>query len=303
VIVEAEALVVKFRRGLLRRRFAALDGLDLQVREGDFFALLGPNGAGKSTAMHCMLGVLRPTAGRVRVLERTPEPGSSLFAEIGYLPEDPRYHDYLSVEEAVLYYASLSGVRFPAARVASVLERLGLAEHRRLAIRRCSKGMKQKVGIAQCLVHEPRLLFLDEPMRGLDPMTVRLFRDILIELNRTGATIVMNSHLLGEVEMVANRVAIIDRGRLIVQDDVARLVQRGSDCYAVEVDGEAETPPQLADAVRSNGHVRGTLPADALYPFMDYARAHGLRVVSCALKTATLEERFMAILGKGRPNA
>jgi len=105
------------------------------------------------------------------------------------------------------------------------------------------------------------------------------------------------------VEMVANRVAIIDRGRMVVQDDVARIVQRSAESYVVEVEGAAEAPPQLTDVVRSNGQLRGLLPAGALYPFMDYARAHDLRVISCALKTETLEDRFMAILGKGRPNA
>jgi ABC-2 type transport system ATP-binding protein len=303
MIVETRGLVVNFRRGMFRRPFAALAGLDLEVHEGDFFALLGQNGAGKTTAMHCLVGVLRPSAGTVRVLGSYPEPGAEVFKQIAYLPEEPRYPEYLTVSEAVTYYAALSGVAAPAGPVADVLDRLGLGEYQKLHIRRCSKGMKQKVGIAQCLVHRPRLLFLDEPMRGLDPMAVHLFREILLELNRGGATIVMNSHILAEVEMVANRVAIIDRGRLVVQDEVANLVRVEQPDYVIEVEGDGEPPPQILEATRVDGRIRGSVPAAALYDVMDGLRARSFRVVSCGLRQARLEERFMALLGQGHPHA
>lgn len=303
MIAGAENLVVRFRRGLLRRPFAALSGLDLEIREGDFFALLGQNGAGKSTVMHCLVGLLRPTQGRVHLLGRRPEPGSPVFAEVGYLPEEPRYHEFLTVEEAVTYYARLSGVDAPAARVARTLERLGMAEHRGMLVRHCSKGMKQKVGIAQCLLHEPRVLFLDEPMRGLDPMTVHLVRELLVEMNRAGATLVMNSHLLSEVELVANRVAIIDRGRLVVQQHVSDLRATRSDRYALEIETDGDLPPHLDQVVRTNGCVHGTVPAGALYDFMDYSRANGVRVVSCTLQQQTLEESFLEVLRREAPHA
>ncbi len=295
-MIEVEALVVKYRSGLFRRRFTALDGLDLQVREGDFFALLGQNGAGKSTAMYCLLGLLRPFAGSVRVFGQTPVPGAAMFRDIGYLPEEPHYHPYLTVEEALVYYASLSGVKAARRPVMDILERLGLAEHRRMRIARCSKGMKQKIGIAQCLLHHPRLLLLDEPMRGLDPITVHLFRDILKEMNGRGATIVMNSHILSEVELVATRVAIIDRGRLVVQDEVSQLVAGDPDLYTVEIEACAEVPPLLSDVTRLDGRMAGTVLAARMYDFMEYARANGLRVIACALKRATLEERFVKIV-------
>jgi ABC-2 type transport system ATP-binding protein len=117
VSIRADGLTVRFPRRLFKPRLTALDGVDLEVRDGDFFALLGQNGAGKSTAMHCFLGLLRPTAGRVEIFGQRPEPGAALFRDVGYLPEEPRYHDYLTVEEAVTYYARLSGVAAPAARV------------------------------------------------------------------------------------------------------------------------------------------------------------------------------------------
>jgi ABC-type multidrug transport system ATPase subunit len=229
-VIHAEGVFVHFSRGWFRGVTRALDGLDLEIREGDFFALLGQNGAGKSTAMYCLLGLLRPTKGTVSLLGKPPELGSDTYRYVSYLPEEPHYHDYLTVQEAVSYYGALYGAPVPRKLLDDTLERLRLAEHRKLALRKCSKGMKQKVGIAQCLVNtEARVLFLDEPMRGLDPLTVRDFREILIERNRAGATIVMNSHILAEVELVANRAAIIDRGKVVAQDELSRLarVERG----------------------------------------------------------------------------
>jgi ABC-type multidrug transport system ATPase subunit len=217
-VVDLEHLTVTFRDGW-RRVTRAVDDLTLSIREGEFFALLGPNGAGKSTTFYCMLGLLTPTSGSVRLFGRVPRPGAAIFGDVAYLPEEPHYHDYLTVEEAILYYVRLYGSLPPAKRVTEVLERLGLAAARRQRIARCSKGMKQKVGVAQCLLHEPRLLLLDEPMRGLDPVTVKEFREILRELNGRGVTVVMNSHLLAEVELVASRAAILDQGRLIAVDD------------------------------------------------------------------------------------
>ena len=208
-MIEVDQLVVKYRSHRLRRPTTALDGLDLRVEEGDFFALLGQNGAGKSTALYCALGLLRPTAGRVSVFGSPPDPGCEAFRQIGYLPEEPHYPGYLTVGEALRYYGALNGVSSVDARMTELLDRLGLVEHRRMRIAACSKGMKQKLGIAQCLLHRPRLLLLDEPMRGLDPMAVHVFREILVEMNRQGTTVVMSSHLLGEVEMVARRAAII----------------------------------------------------------------------------------------------
>ena len=195
-MIVAENVHVRFRRGLRRRQIQALNGLNLEVREGDFFALVGQNGAGKSTAMYCFLGLMKPTSGKVQVMGKTPGLGSPLYEGVAYLPEEPHYHLYLTVEEATRYYASLYGKRIPDKTINEALERLGLAQFKSLRLAKCSKGMKQKVGIAQCLIHETRLLFLDEPTRGLDPLVIREFRESLLEIHQRGATIVMNSHVL-----------------------------------------------------------------------------------------------------------
>ena len=294
--IRTDNLTVRFPRRLLRRPFTALDGVSLEVREGDFFALLGQNGAGKTTAMHCLVGLLRPTAGNIEVLGVRPEPGAAFFSQVGYLPEEPRYHEYLTVEEAVTYYTRLSGVRPAASRVTALLDSLGLSEHRRLLVRRCSKGMKQKVGIAQAVIHEPRMLFLDEPMRGLDPMTVHIFRDMLVEMNRRGTTIVMNSHILSEVEQVATRAAIIHRGRLAVQDDVANLVRTATERYVIQVASLPDDAPYVSGVTIAAGVVTATLAVTDLYPFMDFARARDVRLLNCSIAKQTLEERFVEIV-------
>ena len=226
-MVEFDDLTVVFRHGWPRRTLTALEHLTLDIREGDFFAFIGPNGAGKSTALYCMLGLLRPTAGEVRVFGKRLAPGCAAFRDIAFLPEEPHYHDYLTVEEAIRYYARLSGSNPSAAEMTRLLDRLDLDRVRSTAVSSCSKGLKQKVGIAQCLLQQPKLVLVDEPMRGLDPVAVKDFRDVLVDLNRAGVTVVMNSHLLSEVELVATRVAILARGRLVAVDALDVLKRSG----------------------------------------------------------------------------
>ena len=292
----AENLAVHFRKGISRQKINALDGLSLRIQEGEFFALLGQNGAGKSTAMYCFLGLLRPTSGSVRVFGETPRPGSEIFSRISYLPEDPHYHLYLTVGEALDYYAALYRSSLTEAERRALLDRFGLLEFRDLKLAKCSKGMKQKLGIAQCLLIRPKLMFLDEPMRGLDPLAVRTFRDILVSLHREGTTIVMNSHIMAEIEMVATRAAILDRGRLVAEDRVENLTRLAEEVYGVEFEGNGSLPECVSVSKTTGTTVQGTVAAADLYPFLDFARSNGLKVLSCSLKKATLEESFLSIL-------
>ncbi len=301
-MIIADNVHVHFRRGLLRTQVRALNGLSLEVREGDFFALVGQNGAGKSTAMYCFLGLLKPNSGKVQVLGRTPDLGSPLYEGVAYLPEEPHYHLYLTVEEATRYYASLYGKSIPTKSVDQALERLGMAEFKTLPLSKCSKGMKQKVGIAQCLIHETRLLFLDEPTRGLDPLMVREFRETLRDIHQRGATIVMNSHVLSEIEMLANRVAIIERGKVIVQDELRNLLTLDRELYSVAFEGNGVVPDYLTSIERLGNLVKGSIPKEKLYDFMDYARSSGLHVHECSLKKISLEDSFFKIIkGGGAP--
>jgi ABC-type multidrug transport system ATPase subunit len=299
-------LVVSYSGGFRRAPIKALAGVDLTIDAGDCFGLLGHNGAGKSTALGCILGLIRPTAGEVTVFGERPRAGAELFRHVGYLPEEPLYHGHLTIAEALTYYGRLQGVRDAGARMTPLLERLDLARWRDLRIDRCSKGMKQKLGIAQCLLHAPRLLLLDEPMRGLDPLAVMAFRDLLAEANARGTTIVMSSHLLGEVEQLARRVVILDRGRVVADDSVANLTRQREPRYAVAVAAVDAAPPdlpELAAPTRVDGELRGTVAPHALHDFLDRVRAERLTLVSCALERATLEEAYLSIVTKATHHA
>jgi ABC-2 type transport system ATP-binding protein len=228
MIVDVDGVSVVYGGGLRGGGRTALDHVSLHVEEGESFALIGPNGAGKSTLVYCLLGLLTPSSGSARVFGSVLEPGAAAFRDIAFVPEEPHYHDYLTVEEAVEYYAALSGEQPPPGRVTTVLAQLRLEKERKTRLRACSKGMKQKVGIARCLMHQPRLLILDEPMRGLDAVAVKDFRDVLIDLNRRGVTIVMNSHQLSEVEQLASRVAILAGGRVLAIKPIGELTREGS---------------------------------------------------------------------------
>jgi len=302
-VIIAEDLAVKFGKGVFKRKIKALDGLNLEVKEGDFLALIGQNGAGKSTAMYCFLGLLRPSSGSVTIFGKPPELGTDIYERIAYLPEEPHYHTYLTVEEAVTFYSSLYRRPVSKKRIKDTLEMLGLAEFKDLRLDKCSKGMKQKVGIAQCLIQKPSLLFLDEPTRGLDPLIVKEFRDILVTMHKEGATIVMNSHVLSEIEMVANRVAIIDKGKLVVQDSISKLVGLDTDEYVVEFEPGESLPEYFNKTDKTDNGLRGTIPDGQLYDFMDYTKAAGLKVFLCAKRKNTLEDSYISILKGGKANA
>jgi ABC-type multidrug transport system ATPase subunit len=305
-MIATRGLVVSYRGGLRRQPVKALDGIDLTIEPGDRFGLLGHNGAGKSTLFGCCLGLLRPSAGEVRVLGERPIVGAETYRHVGYLPEEPLYHGHLTVAEALTYYARLQGVRDVDARLSPLLERLDIARWRDRRIDRCSKGMKQKVGIVQALLHEPKLLLLDEPMRGLDPLAVMAFRDLLLEANARGTTIVLSSHLLGEVEQIARRVVILDRGRVVADDSVANLTRQREPRYAVALAATDPMPaelPGLTAAARVDGELRGTVAPAALHDFLDRVRVERLTLVSCALERATLEEAYLTIVSEATHDA
>ncbi len=302
-MIAAHDVTVVFKRGIRRRPLRALDGFTIEVNRGDVFGLLGPNGAGKSTAMYCLLGLIRPSKGTIAVCGEKPIPGSALFDRIAYVPEEPHYHLYLTVQEALRYYAGLYATDVPAFRIDEAIGRVGLGEFRDLRLDRCSKGMKQKLGIATCLLTQPDLVLLDEPTRGLDPLMVRDVRDIILELNQKGTTFVINSHILSEVEMVCNRVAIMDHGRVMVQNDLSQLLKYDLDTYIVEFScpDDLAIPPFIAATPVLHGARRGTVPATHFAEFMQFAATPGVRVLTCSLKRLNLEEAFFNVL-KGGPS-
>jgi len=221
--IEIEGLTKVYGSG--DEEYLAVDSLELTIGQGEVFGFLGPNGAGKTTTIQMLLEIVFPTSGSARLLG---EPlGAAARAQVGYLPEMFQFHPFLRADEFLDFHARLFGI--PAGerskRIPEVLEQVGLKESSRSRIRTFSKGMLQRIGIGQAIINRPRLLFLDEPTSALDPMGRRDMRDLIINLKREGTTIFLNSHMLSEVEMVCDRVGIMNKGRLARVSDVASLTQ------------------------------------------------------------------------------
>jgi len=214
--IEILGLEKTYTVGFWRKRpKRALEPLHLSVEEGEIFGFLGPNGAGKTTTLKMLMGLVFPTAGTARILGR-PWTDPEVKAQIGFLPEQPYFYDYLTAHELLDYYAHLSGVASfdGRRRIEEVLARVGLTDVKGLQLRKFSKGMLQRVGIAQAILHDPRLVFLDEPMSGLDPLGRREVRDLIEQLKREGKTVFFSTHILSDAEALCDRVAIIHKGQL-----------------------------------------------------------------------------------------
>lgn len=214
--IEILGLEKTYSVGFWRKRpKRALRPLHLTVQEGEIFGFLGPNGAGKTTTLKMLMGLVYPTAGLARILGR-PMNDPVIKAQIGYLPEQPYFYDYLTAQELLQYYGRLSGV--PASecrhRVDLLLKQVGLPDVKGLQLRKFSKGMLQRVGIAQAILHDPKIVFLDEPMSGLDPMGRREVRDLIQQLKNQGKTVFFSTHILSDAETLCDRVGIINRGEL-----------------------------------------------------------------------------------------
>ena len=214
-VVRVEGLVKDFRPGLGLRAKRVLDHITFSVHENEIFGFVGPNGAGKTTTLKTLMGLIRPTAGSASILGH--DIGESAFRKhIGFLPEVSYFYDYLTGSEFLDFYARLSSV--PKAERPARIERLlgwvGLSHAGDARLRTYSKGMLQRVGIAQALIHDPQVVFLDEPMSGLDPLGRKEIRDLILRLKRDGKTVFMNTHILSDVEMVCDRVAIIVKGEI-----------------------------------------------------------------------------------------
>jgi ABC-2 type transport system ATP-binding protein len=209
-------LTKDFPIGFWKRRLTrALDGLNLTVNPGEVFGFLGPNGAGKTTTLKLLMNLIRPTSGSVHILGE-PVDSVAMRRRIGYLPEHPYFYDYLTPEELLTYVGRLFGIRQPALgkRVADLLELVGLSGSRGLQLRKFSKGMVQRIGIAQAIINDPEVVFLDEPMSGLDPLGRRDVRNVIESLKSRAVTVFFSSHILPDVEALCDRVAIMHKGKL-----------------------------------------------------------------------------------------
>jgi ABC-2 type transport system ATP-binding protein len=293
----------------LRKAFdrnVAVRGLSLQVPRGTIFGFLGPNGAGKSTSIKMLLGLVRPTSGEATVLG-APVGDVEVRRRIGFLPEDFRFYDWLTAAELLQLHGRLCGMTAEQlrARVPVMLELVELTEHRDRRLRGFSKGMLQRIGLAQALIHEPDLVFLDEPTSGLDPMGRRLVRDILRGERDRGATVFLNSHLLSEIEVTCDAVVFIKRGEVVAHRDLraraseeTRVVARAQNVSAAAVAGLSRwttsariESEELSFTVRSD---------DVLPDIMRHLVAYGADVFSLTAQRVPLEELFVSIMGEER---
>lgn len=277
-VIEIDGLTKEFDIGLRGVKLRAVDHLGLSIPRGGVFGLLGPNGSGKSTTIKIMLGLMQPTSGTCRVLG-----GSAADPEvrrrIGYLPESPDFYRFLTGWELVEFYGRMSGLSGAALgrSVERVLEWVGLVEASRRKIGTYSKGMLQRAGLAQALVHDPDLIILDEPTAGVDPIGAQMIAEIIRALKASGKSVLLSSHLLAQVEGVCDRVAILDRGKVVLEGSVEELLSERNHRMAV-FEG---------------------LPVEKESALLAWLEANGAGGVSIDNPRTTLDQVFIDRLGKG----
>lgn len=294
----------------LSKRFGdieALKGVSLNVEQGEIYGLLGQNGAGKTTLVKILLGITGATHGQASLLDE-PAGNVPIRRRVGYLPEDHRFPDYHTAYSLLDYYGALLQVprAFRKQRIAEVLKVVGLVQRQHYKIRTYSKGMKQRLGIAQAILHKPDVIFLDEPTDGVDPVGRREIRGLLQQLKEDKTTIFINSHLLGEVELICDRVGILQAGRMIREGDIATLT-RMKGLFVIGLAPGQEFPTQEVTQkgyqVTPAGEHWEVILSDgqAIDPVVDLLRTRGLNLRHLVEKRQTLEELFMKTVTAAEP--
>lgn len=292
-----------------RPTVTALDGLSFSVRRGEIFGFLGPNGAGKTTTLKILMGLMRATSGRAEVLGK-PAGDVATRGMVGFLPEAPYFYDYLTAEEFLCFYgqlAGLDGVKLRE-RIVELLELVGMTQARHRQLRKFSKGMLQRVGLAQALIHDPELVVLDEPMSGLDPIGRKQVRDLILNLRDRGKTVCFSTHVIPDVELICDRVVVVVKGRLLASGPVDELMNRRH-TQTVEIVFEGVDPHSVnaltASATRVLEQGRRALTVlpgpDQVDDVIRAIHAKGGRLVSVTPQKGSLEELFFAQTGAPRP--
>jgi len=304
VVIETHDLTKIYEGAFKAQDVHAVQDLNLQVQAGEIFGYLGPNGSGKTTTIKMILGLIFPSAGAIEILGRKDYRSPSVRKQIGYLPEGAYYPDFLRGEEVLRFYGHLYGLGGAdlRQRIDNVIETVGLTYARARLIRGYSKGMRQRIGLAQALLSDPDILILDEPTTGLDPIARKEIRDILAGLRDQGKTLLISSHELLEVELISNRVGILSEGVLQVSGTLDQLLTERD--VVIEVDASnrqaiaklnaagVETEDTVDDKARMR--IPGTV---ALYDALEICKAESAILISVAPRRETLEELFVRIIG------
>ncbi|ASC69517.1 ABC transporter protein [Halomicronema hongdechloris C2206] len=297
VVVQTHELSKVYRAGFwLNQAITSLRRCSLTVYQGETFGLLGPNGAGKTTLLKILLGMVRPTSGRVLLLDHSVDDRRTK-QRIGYLPENPYFYDFLTGWEFLQYTAGVFGLSssLQRQRIPALLDLVGLARStvKKKPLRQYSKGMLQRIGIAQALINDPEVVFLDEPMSGLDPMGRYQVREIILSLQDQGKTIFFNSHILSDVEMICDRIAILDGGELVCVGGVNELLGIANQYFVKGRGGTLDVLEQwLEDLDFQGGYWRGYLKGEP-YDFMASLQLMNGKIATLQLARPSLEEFFV----------
>lgn len=304
--IEIQGLAKNYSVGFWKKQIRpALKPLDLTVESGETFGFLGPNGAGKTTTLKLLMGIIFPTAGAARILGHDFH-DPTIKPKIGFLPEQPYFYDYLNAPELLDYYAQLSGV--PSAgrkqRIGALLERVGLADVGNKQLRKFSKGMLQRVGIAQAIIHNPEVIFLDEPMSGLDPLGRHEVRELIQELKDSGKTIFFSTHILSDAEALCDRVAVIHKGELRgvgVVNDLRSSTAGKTEVIWQGAHALAAVAKYALESHVTGDTVRAITQTESLDPFLDRLRQQQAKLVSVTPLHGTLEEYFLSRTSEQEP--
>jgi ABC-2 type transport system ATP-binding protein len=305
--IEIENLSKEYPYGFLNlKKKTSLENLNMQVENGEVFGFLGPNGAGKSTTIKLLMRLIFPTSGTARILGKSIE-DVSMHQDIGYLPEQPYFYDYLTAAELLDYFARFHMLTASDRheRVQKMLKRVGLETAKKIQLRKYSKGMLQRVGLAQAILHDPQVVVLDEPMSGLDPLGRREVRDIILELKNEGRTVLFSTHILSDAETLCDRVGVIVGGKLRGVGTPGQMVGIQTQGMEVlfEVSGELKAFPLLQKATKAGERYRVQLSEAELYPALEELNAAGARITSVTQIKPTLEEFFMNLVDADRAQA
>jgi ABC-2 type transport system ATP-binding protein len=306
-VIETENLSKEYPYGFLHlKKKTSLEGLNLQVEQGEVFGFLGPNGAGKSTTIKLLMRLIFPTSGTARILGKSIE-DVSMHQDVGYLPEQPYFYDYLTAAEVLDYFARFHKLTAVdrRARVDKMLKKVGLETARKIQLRKYSKGMLQRVGMAQAILHDPAVVILDEPMSGLDPLGRREVRDIILELKKEGRTVLFSTHILSDAETLCDRVGVIVGGKLRGVGTPLEIV--GIETQGMEIlfefTGEPGKLPLLSGATKTGELFRVQVAEAELYAALDQLKAANARIISVAQIKPTLEEFFVNLVAADRAQA
>jgi ABC-2 type transport system ATP-binding protein len=305
--IEIKALTKEYRAGFWNTRTKrALDSLNLQVEPGEVFGLLGPNGAGKTTTLKILFRLVFPTSGTARILGKELN-DATMHQNVGYLPENPYFYDHLTPEELLSYTGRLFGLGKDdlRRRVGQLLDRVGLGASRRAPLRRFSKGMVQRAGIAQALINDPDVVFLDEPMSGLDPIGRREVRDLVLQLRQAGKTVFFSTHILSDAEALCDRVAILNKGHLEGCGDLREILKMEASTTELTVENPTEVfldelRPLVISMVRTGDRVRLEIREEAnIEKALALSLRDRVKVISLNSVKMSLEDYFISKISHG----